>query len=196
MVKLAILIPTTPDRQQLLDRLLNELNRQRSECEHGAVRILINETETHKNGGPTTGAKRNQLIQQAIDEGAQYIAFHDSDDLPGETYIKRGLEVVDSGMDCGELWGRIYFSGKAGMPFKHYLGCTHAWQDDKQYHRPPNHLNFWKLDLIKDFKFQDKVFGEDMCWAMDIHNAGVTKTMYPIPEVIYNYYVGFPKHPL
>jgi len=148
------------------------------------------------NGELTTGAKRNQLIEAAIERKAEYIAFHDDDDLPGITYIKRGLEVAESGMDCGELYGQIYWDGKKGMPFHHYLGCTHAWQDDKEYHRPPNHLNFMKLDLVKDFKFQDKSFGEDMTWAMEIQNAGVLKTMYPIPEVIYHYYVGNPKHEL
>ena len=51
-----------------------------------------------------------------------------------------------------------------------------------------------KLDLIKDFKFQDKVFGEDMTWAEEINNAGVFKTMYPIPEIIYHYFSGNPKN--
>lgn len=183
-MKLAILIPTTPDRQQLLDRLVNELEKQIGTTKGVHIHIIEDNYEQ------TTGAKRNELIKRACEQGAEAIAFHDSDDMPGETYIQRGLEFADSGMDCAELWGQIYWNGKKGMPFYHYLGCTHAWQDNEKYHRPPNHLNFWKLDLIKDFKFQDKTFGEDMTWAMEIQNAGIVKTMYPIPEIIYHYFCG------
>jgi hypothetical protein len=154
------------------------------------VGIFINDSPKPN----STGSKRNELIAEAIKCWYEYVAFIDDDDMVGETYLQRGMEVVASGMDCGELVGQIYFSGKKGMPFHHYIDCTHAWEDDKQYHRPANHLNFWKLDLVKDFKFQDKVFGEDMTWAMEIKQAGVFKTMYPIPEIIYHYYSGEPKH--
>jgi hypothetical protein len=191
-MKLAILIPTILGREQLLQRVMTELVRQREELglTSDDVGILIN----LDNKAKTTGTKRNELISMALDHGAAAIAFHDDDDMPGPTYVKRGMEFVESGMDCAELFGQIYFSGKPGMPFHHYLGCTHAWQDDKQYHRPPNHLNFMKLDLIKDFRYEDKTFGEDMCFAMELQKAAVFKTMLPIPEIIYSYFVGEPKH--
>lgn len=179
--KLAILIPTTPDRQQLTDRLIKELTRQIGTSD---VRIVLNEDNYER----TTGTKRNELVQHAVEIEAQVIAFHDSDDMPGPTYIKRGLEVVESGLDCGELWGNYYEKGKLIKPFHHYLGCTHAWDDKQKFHRFPNHLNFMKLSLVKDFKFQDKTFGEDMTWAEEIMKAGVLKTMYNIPEVIYHYF--------
>lgn len=193
MKKLAILIPTTPDRKPVLDRLLAELLKQRHENNaEQFVYFKVNNDNREK----TTGFKRNELLQWAIENDIYAIAYHDSDDMPGGTYIKRGIEFMESGMDCAELLGQIYFSGKKGMPFHHYLGCTHAWQDDKQYHRPANHLNFMRLDRIKNFKFEDKSFGEDMCFAMEIQNAGVFKTMFEIPETIYHYFVGEPKHEL
>lgn len=196
---LAILIPYTPDRDALYARLSSELYSQMIDR-----RVVIIPLRTDKgpskqephNTGPTTGAKRNTLVQMAIDIGAEAIAFHDSDDMPGSTYIQRGLEFVESGMDCAELWGQIYWSGKPGMPFHHYLSCTHAWEDNVQYHRPPNHLNFWRLEKIKHFRFENKTFGEDMTWAMEIKNSGSINTMMPIPEVIYHYFVGEPKHKL
>lgn len=188
---LAVLIPTTPDRQRLLDRLMKELDRQRAG--HDCI-VIINETASHKDGGPTTGTKRNQLFDAAIDQGVTDFSFVDSDDEVGPTYIQRGVEFMKSDFDCAELIGQIYWSGKPGMPFHHYLSCTHAWEDKIKYHRPPNHLNFWKLDKVKDFRFQDKVFGEDMTWCMEIKKSGVIKTMMPIPETIYHYYVGDPKH--
>lgn len=178
---LAILIPTLTERQQLLNRLVAELDRQRIGKE---VILLIAEDQRQE----TTGAKRNKLIQAAIENNVDYFAFADDDDMVGPTYIQRGIETMESGMDCGELWGNYYEKRKLIKPFHHYLNCTHAWDDKQKYHRPPNHLNFMKLDLVKDFKFQDKTIGEDMTWAMEIRKAEVLKTMYSIPEIIYHYY--------
>jgi len=197
MKLLSILIPTTPDRSEYFDRLYKELIRQVEELapetrtQIEICKLITEHSSTNPNDlSLTTGAKRNDLV--GMSQG-KYFAFFDSDDMPGSTYVKRGIEVANSGMDCGELWGSIYFNGVKGMPFHHYLDCTHAWQDDTQYHRPPNHLNFWNKEKVKDFKFEEKTFGEDMTWAMEIKNSGVIKTMYEIPEVIYHYYVGEPK---
>jgi len=184
---IAILIPTTSDRKPLLDRLLKELYEQIGNSE---VLIITN----HDNKEKTTGTKRNELIQKAIEKKADYIAFHDDDDLPGPTYIQRGLEVAASGLDCGELWGQIYWNGKKGLPFHHSIIHKEWWQDDKFYYRTINHLNFIKLDLVKDVKFPDQNFGEDGQWSMKVQELGLLKTMYPIPEVIYHYFNGNPKH--
>src|SRR6185369_9881680 len=108
-MKLAILIPTLDSRVDLFNRLTAELSRQMLEFDPGDNVCFI---WYRDNGEMTTGAKRNKLIELAIERKAEYIAFHDDDDMPGATYIKRGLEVADSGMDSGELWGSIYFNGK------------------------------------------------------------------------------------
>lgn len=194
---LAILIPYTPDRQELYIRLYNTLINQIGANDVKIISYLTEKAPTKEepyHRGPTTGEKRNHLVSLAVEAKAKCFAFFDSDDLPGATYIQRGLEFAKSGMDCAELYGQIYWSGKPGKPFHHYLTCTHAWEDSEQYHRPPNHLNFWRTDKVKDFRFQNKTFGEDMTWAMEIRNSGRIKTMMPVSEVIYHYYVGFPKH--
>jgi hypothetical protein len=178
---LAILIPTLSERQQLFNRVMKALDKQRV-----GKNVIIIYSEDQR--GLTTGEKRNSLIKAALHENADYIAFLDDDDLPGATYIQRGLEVAASGLDCGELWGNYYVKGKLVKPFHHYLGCTHAWEDGNKFHRPPNHLNFMNLSLVKDFLFQDKTFGEDMTWAMEIQKKKVFKTMYPISDIIYHYY--------
>lgn len=197
MKKLAILIPTLPERISLLCRLETELNRQISESMADSshryeVILLINS----KDRPVTTGKKRNELIRKAIELNVDSFAFHDDDDLPGPTYIKRGIEFMRSGKDCAELWGQIYWNGKPGMPFHHSIEHKTLWQDNRYYFRPPNHINFIKLGKVKHIMFQEKNFGEDSCWAMDIVNSDLLKTMYPIPEVIYHYYNGHPKHAL
>lgn len=185
-----ILIPTTPDRQQLLDRLQKQLLDLIYRDAIDRVYVEINEDNREK----TTGQKRNELIQRAIDLNCGSISFVDSDDLVGDTYIQRAHEFMGSGMDCGELWGDIYWNGKKGKPFHHSIEHKEWWEDDKFYYRCPNHLNFMRLDKVKDFKFPDQNFGEDGQWSMAIKEAGVLKTQYAIPEVIYHYYNGLPKH--
>lgn len=181
MIKLAILIPTLTDRAQLLNRLIAELDKQRD----GKDVVIIKHEDQ---GQLTTGAKRNILIDAAFGSGAEYVAFFDDDDLPGENYIKRNLEGIEMGVDCCSLLGRIYFKGKPGNPFHHSIKYDHWYQDDKMYYRNPNHLNCIKLELIKDIPFRDQTIGEDGHFSIDIQKAGVLKTEYEIDEIIYHYF--------
>lgn len=190
-MKLAVLIPTLDSRIELYNRLTDIMKAQMLEYDSGNEVCFI---WLRDEGVLTTGAKRNALIEAAVEKNVEVIAFHDDDDIPGPTYIKRGLEFADSGMDCAELWGQIYWNGKPGKPFHHSLEHKEWWEDEKFYYRCPNHLNFMRLDKVKDFKFPDQNFGEDGQWSMAIKEAGVLKTQYAIPEVIYHYFNGTPKH--
>lgn len=98
--KLAVLIPTLTERARLLARLMKELDRQRK----GKDVIVIHHEDQ---GQKTTGQKRNELIQTAVDQGAEYVSFFDDDDMPGENYITRNLEGIAGGLDCCSLTGRI-----------------------------------------------------------------------------------------
>lgn len=179
---LAILIPTLTERVQLLNRLQSSLDKQRVGKN---VILIINEDQKQK----TTGAKRNELIQVAIEHNAEYISFVDDDDLVGDTYIQRGIETMESGKDCGELWGQIYWRGKPGKPFHHSI-IHKEWFEDKQfYYRMPNHLNFQRLAAVKDIPFPDQNFGEDGKQSYAMRDAGVLKTEHPIKDILYHYYV-------
>lgn len=188
-MKLAILIPTLTERIQLRYRLVDHLMPQIIKLK-ADVKLIFNVDEGQK----STGQKSNELIQSALEAGAEYIARFDDDDLPGPTYIQRGIEVVDSGMDCGELWGQIYFNSVPGNPFHHSIDHTEWWQDDKAYYRCPNHLNFVKLELVKDIHYPDITKGEDHSWSKGVLNAGVLKTEYKIPEIIYHYFTEARDH--
>jgi GT2 family glycosyltransferase len=179
---LAILIPTLSSRKHLLARAQAELDKQRAG--HNVI-LLINEDQGEK----TTGCKRNELIEVAANLGVKYIAFFDDDDMPGENYIKRMLEGIALDVDCCSLWGQIYWEGKKGKPFHHSILHKEWREDSKYYYRCINHLNCVKLDLVKDIRFPDQVFGEDGQWSYAVRDAGVLKTEYKIEEVIYHYYV-------
>jgi hypothetical protein len=181
MTKLAILIPTLTKRSHLLDRVVKELDKQRAGKD---VILLINEDKGEK----TTGQKRNELIETAVNLGVQYISFVDDDDMIGPTYIQRGLEVVESGLDCGELWGNYYQKGKLIKPFHHSIIHKDWYEDRNNYYRMPNHLNFQRLEKVKDIKFPNQVFGEDGKQSYAMKDAGVLKTEYKITDILYHYY--------
>lgn len=204
MKKLAILIPTltdgavvnTPGGQRIGSAALRNrvfqmfVEQSREYSETHEIQIFFNEDAGEK----TTGAKRNELVAAAVLWGSDAHSFVDDDDEVGPTYIKRGIEFIESGLDCAELWGQIYWSGIPGKPFHHSITIDKWWEDDLYYYRTINHLNFVKTELVKDFKFPNQVFGEDGVWAMEVSKSGVLKTEFKIPEIIYHYYCGQPKH--
>jgi hypothetical protein len=49
---------------------------------------------------------------------------------------------------------------------------------------------------VKDIPFPDQNFGEDGKQSEAMRDAGIFKTMYPIPEIIYRYFNGQPKYAL
>lgn len=183
MSRFAILIPTLFERRPLMARLLKELRKQIA-LSGANVNILIKED----NGELTTGAKRNALVKEAVTMGIDYHAFFDDDDLPGPTYIKRQMEVVNSGKDCGSLWGNIYFAGQKGKPFHHSIQYDHWFENKYLYARSVNHLNCVKTSIAAQFPFPDQVFGEDGVQSLSM--VGVLKTEHVIDDVIYHYFTG------
>lgn len=193
MQLLAILIPYTPERQQLYDRLLSYLVPQ---CRGHQAIILPSLATRHDKGGLTTGARRNELLDKARHYNASHVAFFDSDDLPGPNYVARNMEGVMRDADVCELYGRIYFHNKPGNVFHHSVVHDHWWQDKKMYYRMPNHLNCIALRHLSDIRFQDKTVGEDFWYSEDIRKTGRLKIEYKIPEVIYHYFNGNKNHNL
>ncbi len=88
MCKLSILIPTLPERQHILRRLLNTLERQKTPD----VEIRIHDA----GGSMSTGEKRDRLIESA--EG-EYFCFIDDDDLVPEYYISEMLSAINQNPD-------------------------------------------------------------------------------------------------
>lgn len=179
----AVLIATLTERQKLLNRVMDQLNTQRigKECI-----IIINEDQKQK----STGVKRNELMQSAIDNNATHIAYVDDDDLLSPNYVDLNMAATNGDYDTAELWGQYYEHGKQMNPFHHSIAHKEWWQDDKFYYRCNNHLNCMKLSLVKDFSFLDRNFGEDGNWSMDIQKAGILKNEYPVKEISYFYFHG------
>lgn len=197
MTLLSLLIPTTPDRAESLDRLLQSLTKQILHA--GAMdQVKIHTLETPKwdKAKPirehSIGYKRNRLLQAA---DGLYVAFIDSDDRVALDYIELLLEGIDMGPDCCSLNGIITEDGKNPLRFQHsirhnaYVTCPDA--EEIRYLRYPNHLNCIRADIAKQFKFIEEgpgsMHGEDTDWATQVHRSRLLKTEYDIPEIIYYY---------
>lgn len=184
---LAVLIPTTPEDDWTYQRLRTQIDNQKGPH---PIEVIAYLTEDAMKGGPTTGAKRNWLLDQARKIEASHVCFIDADDVISDRYFDVVMPGVYGDFDCCELWGQYYENSRQLNPFHHSIVHDHWWQDDKYYYRNPNHLNVIKLDLLKDIKFQDKTVGEDGHFSIDIQKAGLLKKEYPVKEIIYYYFAG------
>lgn len=184
MIKLAILIPTLFNRTQYLERLLTVLNNQIK----GRSDVMI--LQECDNGEMTTGEKRNRLMNVAVEKKVKYICFIDDDDLPSPDYIEKVIAGIETDADCLSLTGMLYVSDRPSKMFIHSLEFTSWGEVPQYYYRCPNHLNVVKLDKVKDIPYENKYFGEDGTWSMAVQNAGVLKTEYNVPGVIYHYFTG------
>lgn len=179
-MKLSILIPTIKRHRTLFDTLLVELQKQTIPY-NGTIEILIDDAENDK-----IGVKRNRLLDKAIGE---YVAFIDSDDEVGFTYIEHLMKAIHSGIDCASLLGRYSVDGNYDGLFEHSLKYD-KWETSNgeiKYLRFPNHLNCIKSSIAKQFKFPENNFGEDFDWSKQIHESGLLKTEYYINEILYYY---------
>ena len=176
MIKLSVLIPTLPAREEMFESLMMELNRQSIGRD---IEILY-----HPDPNMTIGEKRNQLVDLAVGD---YICFIDDDDEIPPYYINEILAAIRNRPDCCSLVGEITIDGRWPKLFIHSLDFDSYFEKDGIYYRPPNHLNVIKTSIARRFKFPLNNFGEDTDWAMQICKAGVLKREEKINKVMYYY---------
>lgn len=145
------------------------------------VEICIN----FDNGELSTGEKRNSLIRSAKGD---YIAFVDDDDMITDCYVKKQLDVCDSGLDCGSLNGLYFLNGVYGKPFIHSNKYTHWYNTQEAYIRTVNHLNCIHRDIALQVPYEDITIGEDGRYSEALKASGLIKTEYEIKETLYLYY--------
>ncbi len=185
---LSILIPTTPDRKNYLDRLLDALKIQIVGTEYlGRVEIL-EEIDNYEN---SVGTKRNKLLSRSVGD---YVCFIDDDDRVSEKYISLLFVGIHKGVDCCSLKGIITENGLNPLIFEHSIKYNEYKTNENttpsqpvKYERYPNHLNCIKASIAKQFRFPEINHGEDTDWARQIHKSGLIKTEHYIPEIIYYY---------
>jgi hypothetical protein len=201
MTQLSILIPTTPDRDQLLKRLFDSIEKS---CGGVLFKTETNDLfgfyKSHRfevlveldNGEKSIGEKRNMLLSRA--QGL-YEEFIDSDDMVMDTHFKHIFEGIEKDVDCCSLRGMIFENNSPPRLFEHsikYKDYRTIKPDptgfaDQFYERFPNHLNCVRTSIAKQIEFPYFNRGEDTQWAVKLFESGLIKTEHFIDDVIYIY---------
>ena len=178
----SILIPTLVERSQEFEILFTKLLRQ-IETENLQTKVEIVFFRDAREGD--VGYKRNQLLANA---SGKYTCFVDDDDDVHEQYIAMIYQKLLEDCDCVKLVGIYHHIGFMKRKFIHSILYNSYFEKDQVYYRPPNHLNPIKRSISTQFKFPDqKNFGEDTDWAMQICKANVIKSEAIIEEPYYFY---------
>lgn len=182
---LSILIPTIPERKELFDLLVAEINKQVDElCLHESINIV---TSDLSKGFVTTGEKRNLLLFLAK---GKYIWFIDDDDWIPEYAIKEIIKASLTNCDVMAINGVMTTDGRNPKKFYHALGNPYCadWNTGEEiYLRYPNHINPMKRSIASQIKFPDQSNYEDKAFADALLISGLLKTETIIELPIYQY---------
>lgn len=181
MALLEILVPSIPERWESCYALIAFI----SPIKDVTIRTMV--TETEKDGGPSTGAKRNQMIEEST---ADYVWFVDDDD---ELLIEGVLAVIEGCKSGADVIGYDGYMTTNGMNRHNFeIRLDHPFDAINKngmvlYRRYPNHITPMKRELIKDIKFPEVSWQEDKQWADKVKEAGVLKTEYIVDQDVYHY---------
>jgi hypothetical protein len=177
--KWCILIPTLKGREKLLNRVGTNI---RSQIDGNGLSGIVDIITNCDNKQKTIGKKRNELIDEAIQKGFDYISFVDDDDNVSERYVTEIYERIQSGFDCICING-LYTSKTERTEWVMKPKIKNENKEGK-YYRMANHLACWKLDIVKE-RFKEISLGEDSQWSerMQKHIANPTE----IQEIMYYY---------
>lgn len=170
-MKLSILIPTIPERQNMYGILFKKLKDQVRFCNDthpslGKIEILFDDREKFTISGLTVGAKRNALLKAARGE---YLCFLDDDDDIAPNYAETLLRFCQGDKDiytfnslfvCDTYWSLIRMS----------LSNIENEQatPEKIVQRKPWHICPVRSEIAKNYKFPDINNAEDWGWMEQV----------------------------
>lgn len=177
MTSLSVLIPTLPERYNLLHRLQKILIPQ---CEKTPrVQIIYND----QGRSVCIGQKRNELVQMVTTD---YLCFIDDDDVISKDYITEILNAIDQHPDVITFNGWMTTNGSHRKNFVIKLGEKYE-ERAGVYYRFPNHLCPVKTHLARRVPFPHQLSGEDYSYALGLKNRNLLKTSVHIEKELYHY---------
>jgi Glycosyl transferase family 2 len=162
---LSILICTVPPRKEMLDSLLNDLQRQISLLpkEYGKKIEIIWNSDIEM----VRGNKRNKLLDIAT---GKFVVFIDDDDHVSEDYVHSILEAIamDPTVDCIGMDGWMTTNGQDYREWSISKTYGSWYEKDSVYYRTPNHISPIRRELADLHGFPDIDFAEDYKYSMDV----------------------------
>ncbi len=171
--RLSILICSIIGREKKLSRLLEDLEKQKTDN----IEILV-ETDNKK---MSIGAKRNSLLKKAKGD---YIVFIDDDDEVSVNYVVKILEALKTNPDCCGIEGFLIRPG-CKYKFIHSIQYNTWFSKNDIYYRCPNHLNPVRRELALQVGFPEKDYGEDQDYSLSLFP--LLKTEVYIQSILYYY---------
>ena len=184
---LSVLICSLEERSESLTKLLTSINNFKANSSL-KVEVLTNIDNRQK----TVGTKRNELVEQAQGKYACFIDDDDEIDPEYFVHIGNALEAVPDA-DCTSLIGKYYVDGEFQKHFYHSVKFKDHMQDNETYYRPPNHLNPILTGYIKQIRFPEKSFGEDLDFTMRLSKSMLIAKEVQLTKPLYSYYFNSKK---
>lgn len=176
-MKLSILIPTVNGREELLERLLTELERQKTP----EVEIVT----LKDNKEISIGKKRNQLYQMAKGE---YSFMPDDDDFIPPHYIEKVLKGLQRNPDCIGYLEECLMDGNVKLAC--HSNRFDKWADNihgYDYVRTIYFKDVIKTEIAKRVGVRDMRFGEDNDFSRRLKHSGLLNNEVFINEIMYYY---------
>lgn len=174
--KLSVLICTIPERKAQFIELFKEINKQ---AMGRSVQIIYDDAPR---GIITIGAKRNDLLNQAIGD---YVCYIDDDDAISHNYIEELLKAIELQPDCIGFQIACNIEGKKSLAAS---SNKYEWADNVdgyRYVRSIYHKTPVKREIALKCMFPDKSFGEDYEYSMRL-KPHLKKEIF-INKILYNY---------
>ena len=167
---LSIMTPTIFGREEQMGALLDQLMAQATEV--GQVEILLWKDVA---GEHTTGAKRQQLVQEAH---GLFCAFVDDDDFVSDTYVRDIVEAITpfrNDLDVVGFHGEVHFTDGHTQKMVHSINCPEWTEEHGVFFRPPNHLNPIRTKLARMVPYEDITYSEDFEWSIKMKREGLLR---------------------
>ena len=184
MIKLSILIPSTFDRSEMTEILVEHLEIQ---SEFKPVEIITD----IDNKEISIGAKRQRMLENAKGE---YVVMIDSDDWVPTDYVDEILKALESNPDCvGHQIECQGTPGKTESVSNRYL----KWAEKQRgfdYLRTPYPKVPIKKEICLKIGYKDIRYSEDHDFSKRLKFSRLIKTETYISKVLYYYRYKFAPH--
>lgn len=145
------------------------------------VEVILKGGESFDNGGMSTGAKRNALLDES---NGRYVVFIDADDLISDNYISQIVRGCHTSKDvvCFDV---LYQNESITKDVYYSRDYKRDYDTLQNCYRLPNHLMAIRSGFAKKVRFKDKTYGEDADFAKRL--KPYLRSEHQINKTLYTY---------